>query len=320
MNQWVVILRLCRISNIFTLLSDVTAAYLVASLVLEPAVAFVVGLVSSALIYCAGMVLNDVFDVEIDRAERPDRPIPSGKISLGFARILGFGMLLCGLFLINGFELATNGAKFSFPLLCFSLGLAGMVVGYNALLKHTMLGPIAMGSCRGLNILMIGALAANHLESPMEGLLGLNVATWMVAAGMTLYISGVTIFAKKEAEESPTGLLVLGMGVMIGGVAMLGFIPFVDEMVRGRQAGNGTWFWPTLLALIASVTVRRGIAAVQNPSPRRVQMGVISAIRSLIFLDGALCFLVRPDFPYIAFGVVLLIVPATILGKWFKGT
>ena len=28
------------------------------------------------------MVLNDVFDAEVDARERPERPIPSGRVSL----------------------------------------------------------------------------------------------------------------------------------------------------------------------------------------------------------------------------------------------
>ncbi len=38
---------------------------------------------ASACLYEAGMALNDVFDVEIDRQERPDRPIPSGRVLSG---------------------------------------------------------------------------------------------------------------------------------------------------------------------------------------------------------------------------------------------
>ena len=46
--------------------------------------------------YSAGMVLNDVFDVEVDRVERPERPLPSGQIPVGWARLLGFEMLFFG--------------------------------------------------------------------------------------------------------------------------------------------------------------------------------------------------------------------------------
>ena len=56
--------------------------------------------------YTAGMVLNDVADAEIDRRERPERPIPSGAISPA-AAIGVFVALVCGgLVLLAGEGLA----------------------------------------------------------------------------------------------------------------------------------------------------------------------------------------------------------------------
>ena len=34
------------------------------------------------------MVLNDVFDAEVDAREQPDRPIPSGRVSRRAAALL----------------------------------------------------------------------------------------------------------------------------------------------------------------------------------------------------------------------------------------
>ena len=34
-----------------------------------------------ALFYTAGMILNDVLDDDVDRRERPERPLPSGAVS-----------------------------------------------------------------------------------------------------------------------------------------------------------------------------------------------------------------------------------------------
>ena len=45
---------------------------------------------ASTLLYAGGVALNDVYDVDIDRQERPERPIPSGRISLAAARRLGW--------------------------------------------------------------------------------------------------------------------------------------------------------------------------------------------------------------------------------------
>ena len=48
---------------------------------------------SSILLYAGGVVFNDVFDFEIDKAERPERPIPMGTVPINSAIFLGSGML-----------------------------------------------------------------------------------------------------------------------------------------------------------------------------------------------------------------------------------
>ena len=51
-------------------------------------------MVSSGLLYVAGIVLNDYFDIEIDKRERPSRPLPSGNISKGHALAIALIALL----------------------------------------------------------------------------------------------------------------------------------------------------------------------------------------------------------------------------------
>ncbi|MEK6236577.1 MAG: UbiA family prenyltransferase, partial [Planctomycetales bacterium] len=89
-------LQLFRAPNVFTAMADVFMGFLFTHASLEPAPVFLVLLAASSLLYVAGMILNDVFDVEQDAKERPERPIPSGRISLGWARMLGFQMLILG--------------------------------------------------------------------------------------------------------------------------------------------------------------------------------------------------------------------------------
>src|SRR6202051_4400451 len=69
---------------------------------------FVLLLLASACLYCGGMVWNDYFDREQDRRERPQRPIPSGQVSLGAAVRLGVMLLLGGVALagLAGWTLA----------------------------------------------------------------------------------------------------------------------------------------------------------------------------------------------------------------------
>src|SRR5688500_698097 len=90
------LLQLTRFPNVFTAVSNVAAAYLLTHDNLSdwPTFALLIG--SSACLYLAGMVLNDVYDVAQDTAERPFRPIPSGRVTVESARQLGWSLLAAG--------------------------------------------------------------------------------------------------------------------------------------------------------------------------------------------------------------------------------
>ena len=53
-------------------------------------------LLAATCLYAGGMVLNDVFDLAIDRKERPERPLPSGRISPRAAALVGWILLIAG--------------------------------------------------------------------------------------------------------------------------------------------------------------------------------------------------------------------------------
>ena len=76
-------LRLMRLPNVFTALSNVAMGFAFARDWNRPfgtsdAILLACLAGASALLYTAGMVLNDVFDYDVDRQERPFRPLPSG--------------------------------------------------------------------------------------------------------------------------------------------------------------------------------------------------------------------------------------------------
>ncbi|MFX1259317.1 MAG: geranylgeranylglycerol-phosphate geranylgeranyltransferase [Promethearchaeota archaeon] len=69
------------------------------------------GVLTYYFIASSGMIINDVYDIEIDRINRPERPIPSGAVSLKQAKILffltlGIGFMLsiihCLIFMLSG--------------------------------------------------------------------------------------------------------------------------------------------------------------------------------------------------------------------------
>ncbi len=53
----------------------------------------ILGILTYFFVASSGMIINDIYDVEIDRINRPERPIPRGAISLKEAKYL-FGITL----------------------------------------------------------------------------------------------------------------------------------------------------------------------------------------------------------------------------------
>lgn len=101
---------------------------------------------ASMAFYWAGMALNDWADRELDAVERPERPIPSGRVSAGVA--LGTG----GVLTAAGLALAWLGG--GQRCLRVAVPLAASVWAYDTVLKGTALGPCGMSACRALDVLL----------------------------------------------------------------------------------------------------------------------------------------------------------------------
>lgn len=100
---------------------------------------------SSVCLYTAGMALNDYADAELDAKERPERPIPSGRISRRAALAVGAGLTAAGI------ALAFTAGRAAGLV---SLALATSVWAYDLFAKSTPAGPAVMALCRGLDVMM----------------------------------------------------------------------------------------------------------------------------------------------------------------------
>ena len=295
-------LQLCRFAAVFTAMADIFLGYLLTHVEFDPELKFGMLLGASSCLYLAGMVFNDVFDRDIDAQERPNRPIPSGRVSVRAAAIFGASLVTLGLALA-----AVAGAH--------SLFVAGLLTVciflYDGFAKSTMVGPVVMGACRFLNV-MLGA-SAPALDASLA-------AVWTlpqlhVAAGLGVYIAGVTWFARHEAGTSPKAQLAAAVGVINLGFAMLvGFImnwPNAppDHQMRAALA----------LGLIALIINRRLFTALFDPVPAKVQGAVRTMLLSVIMLDASLVFFVQEDQSY-AVAVALLLIPATLLSRFLAVT
>lgn len=227
-------LSLFRIANLPTVFSNVLTGSALAVAHQEQNNASNAGFASwrlwlaAALLYSAGMLLNDVFDAPWDAQNRPDRPIPSRMVSRKTAGWVGALMLAAGLGLMVDLPL-------SHPMpLATTIGLIGCVLGYNGLHKRKPWGAIAslplMGLCRGLVVLMAGAVAAAHGSA-------LGTAFWAYATALTIYTVALTWFAQSEhvkpARKKIVPYLIAGMclldsvALIATGHGLLAFGPLV---------------------------------------------------------------------------------------------
>ncbi len=108
-----------------------------------------------ALLYVAGMALNDAVDASIDQRERPERPIPSGRISRRAAYVFVGTTFSLGLAL-----LAACGP----PALCAGLILTAVIIAYDIMHKKRPASVVLMGACRGLVYLVAAAAIGWPLE------------------------------------------------------------------------------------------------------------------------------------------------------------
>jgi len=271
---------------------------------------------ASCLLYTSGMILNDVFDVDVDSRERPYRPIPSGQISLGWAKWLGFEFLAVGVILGWCAGLADGRIPFPWRSGAVATCLAAAILLYDGVLKKTVVAPIAMGTCRFFNVLLGMSLGAVAVDGSF-GIAGFSLSHFMVAGGIGLYITGVTWFARTEAKTSNRLLLAWGTLLMAVGIGLLAAFPAVEETGILYRI-DPQFVWPLVLFLVTFTILRRCVLAIVNPQPQRVQAAVKQCIMSLIVLDATVCLLVA-DWPW-AVGVLALLAPMLMLGKWVYST
>jgi len=158
---------------------------------------------AGSLAYAGGTTLNDVFDAGFDRQHRPERAIPTGRISRTAACWVGGLQLAAGLGL-----LIWLGAS---PLA--AAGLAATILGYDWLHKRWTGSVLLMAGCRVMLAVTIATLPGHTFQPVFIG--------WITA--LFLYIVVLSLLARREyvpgAPAEKLGKLVR---------KMLAFIPFVD--------------------------------------------------------------------------------------------
>lgn len=179
-------LKLGRVSNLPTVWTNTLAGAVLAGAT-GFGVEFAVMLLAFSFFYTGGMFLNDAFDAGIDAKERPERPIPSGEISLKEVFGWGIGMMVAGIALLAWVGLVMPPRTGLWPA-AGGLALALTVTYYNWNHKGNVLSPVVMGLCRVLVYVGAGWCYTTQPAS----------ALWEGAALLLCYLIGLTYVAKQE--------------------------------------------------------------------------------------------------------------------------
>ena len=252
-------LELLRPANVATALADVLAGFAIAGVQNRGALPWL--LVSTSCLYAGGVVLNDVFDRDLDRIERPERPIPSGRVTTRSAATLGGTLLVMG---VVAAAAATAAAG------ALALGIAAAVLLYDGWGKRRpAVAPLNMALCRALN-LMLGVAA-------VPAALG---TAWPVAAVPLLYIYAITALSRGEVHGGSTRGATAALIILLTSIgALLVVVARAAERAIPALVLAGALGWRVVPAFVA---------ARQHPAPGTIRAAVKRGVLSLVLLDAAI--------------------------------
>ncbi|MFN3404399.1 MAG: UbiA-like protein EboC [Cytophagaceae bacterium] len=293
-------LTLMRPANILTAIADILAGYAISSNVTENLFIFNTDpvnlinvsllILATACLYSAGMVFNDVFDINRDAIERPERILPQGLVSKREAILLGTFLNIAGIILAFIVNVYSGG------IACV---IAASALAYNAFGKNTMIAPFNMGLCRALNLLLG---ISGFPEGMHDNLLVLLIPFF--------YVSAITFISRNEVKG--------GRGIPY----KAGFYLYLFTC-----AGAFSYFiWEDLdiysslpfLVLFVLFTSFPILDIQRNPSPLMIQKAVKFGVLGIIILNSSIA-AGFSGLPYAVF-VFLLLPVSLILSHTFAVT
>lgn len=251
-------LRLVRPANLPSAAADALAGAAIVG-VAEPGVYATLAL-SGVLLYAGGVALNDVFDADLDAAERPERPIPSGQVSVKGGFWLGAALM-------------ASGAAAAFTVNVVA-GVVATAVAYAAVVydrwakPNPLWGPLVMGACRGLNLLL--GMAAAPLLMPAN-------AAWALVP--VLYVAALTALSRGEnGRAAPRD----------AAVALAAALTVMAAQASFGFTGPGRWREGLVFVAVFGLMVLPPFwRARREPRPGTVRAAVGAGVLGITAIDAA---------------------------------
>lgn len=254
-----------RPANIITSIADVLAGIAISGavafrfLVISNWHSIALLCLSTACLYAGGIVYNDVFDAELDAIERPERAIPSGAITLPQAKQFGFILLVLGI-VFAGIGSQSGGF--------IAIGITIFALLYNKRGKHNnLLGPLNMGICRGLNLLLGISIMQISLQQ-----------WYPLALVPIIYIYSITMISRGEVHGSNRQNLYIG-GILYA--IVIGSILYI------ANSNNELPLAAIFILAFAFMIFRPLINAIREPIGKNIGKAVKAGVIALILMDAA---------------------------------
>lgn len=238
---------------------------------------------TTSCLYAGGIVFNDVFDFELDKKERPERPLPSGQITKEKAAWFGLTLFIIA-------EAAS--AQVSTMSAVLAIGIIICATSYDKYFKHTLVGgPLVMGMCRGLNLLLGVSIIQNQVFE-----------LWWIGGLPVLFIAAITLTSQGEVHGNNRYSVMLALlfdlivAVAIIFLAYQGYFQLLTVL-------------PFLLIWLLMNLRAKGKAIMEN-TPGNVMKAVKMGVISLIPLNA--CYAAGSSYWW--FGLItLLLLPLSLL-------
>lgn len=308
-------LKLFRFPLVFTAIADSATGYLLfyaGYTISWTRLAFLA--LTSAGLYFFGMSLNDIADFEKDKVGAPGKVLPSGRISLGAAKIACGCVLaasLTGLLLLHEAPLIQRlvvwGAAVFF------------ILAYDLFLKI----PPAMGLVRAANLLL--GVAATMDQSIWRANI-IEVMAYM-ALPEFVYVTALTYVSTLEDGIPHRGKLAFGAGAMVIGAGLACNLIPTAFAIRGIdhpwvipiEHAPFSWRAALLMGVLALWILRRAFGAKDK---KGIMLFVRDGVGGIIVLNAALLASLQPwyerDAVNVPFGVAALLIPAIFSVAIFK--
>ena len=294
-------LTLVRFPNLFTMPSNIFAGYFSVQIQHSIEISTVIPLILiSVSLYAAGVILNDVADRKIDLKERPNRPIPSGKITLRNA------VFLASLLIVTSIVASLFISVTTLVVVVF---LIVLILLYDFLLKNSSFSPVAMSGTRVVNVLLGASTNLTFIAGETDFMF---YRLLLVCASEFTYISGISILSKYETLYNKLFWL-----------RRLNIILLVSPLIIGTFGAisgffnDSTWIYLVIFgSFMSAILIPFSKSAMTNFTLQKIISLLVTGviIHDAVYIGGSL------DSWYAGMSTFVLLLPTILLGRKFYVT